>query len=127
MKLDVAFIITMIVTGLAGFGISIFEYGVEKIFYTTGMFVWVVVCASIVFTAFLIAVVFPIHMYKRARKYFWYWRYAIMAADTGLSQSDVTYAIQSAHYRPAPIEDMLKWFQCVKERGDSIKRETHPT
>jgi len=94
------------------------------VFYWTGAVIWWVVSLFTVFTFIFAAVIFPIVLYRKMEKYFWQWKWAAIAASTGMTQRDVEFCIRVPGGTPnnTPIPEMIKWFMQVKKRGEALKR-----
>jgi len=94
------------------------------VFYWTGAAIWWVVSLCTVCTFIFAACILPIILYRRAEKYFWQWKWAAIAATTGLTINDVEWAarVHPSTPRNVPLPEMLAWFESVKTRGAAVRK-----
>ena len=69
-------------------------------------------------------IITPLIIYRKAEKFWWQWKWAKIAVDSGLTQADIDFALRCPGGTPrkVPIKEMIAWFEQVKERGKIARR-----
>lgn len=96
-----------------------------QIFYWTGFAIWAALCLASFALVLTLTVIGPIILYRKMCKYFWQWKWAAVAASTGLEAHDVAFALRVPGGTPGGLDqtELIAWFKRVKERGDAIKAQ----
>lgn len=95
----------------------------QQIFYWTGCIIWWGLCLLAISGIITAVIISPILIYKNIKKYFNRWKWAAVAASTGLTADDIAYCIYVKTPNDVSPDEMIAWFEKVKERGQYYKKE----